>query len=167
MFHAAGAFDPAAGAELQEQVICYAREVISDGWPAMRRGTGSSVVDARVVAMDEAAEQLPVTGAKQAAAFEHWFALKPPTAEPLTSSSSAAFRRDRDLEELPDPLHRCPSEDDLRADCFLTSKATSHGLDHPWQHAQRVPRTEVNRLRRAYVSGTETERRNRQLAGKL
>jgi hypothetical protein len=75
MFHAAGPFDPAARAELEEQVICYAREVISDGWPAMRRGGGSSVVEARVAAMEEAAEQLPVTDAKQAAAFEHWFAL--------------------------------------------------------------------------------------------
>jgi Protein of unknown function (DUF4239) len=75
MFHAVGAFDPAARAELQEQVICYANEVISDGWPAMRRGGGSPVVDARVVALQEAAEKVPVTDAKQAAAFEHWFAL--------------------------------------------------------------------------------------------
>ena len=56
-------------------MICYAREVISDGWPAMREGGGSSVVDARVSAMEEAAEQIPVNDAKQAAAFEHWFAL--------------------------------------------------------------------------------------------
>jgi hypothetical protein len=75
MFHAAGPFEPAARTELQEQVICYAREVISDGWPAMQEGGGSTVVDARVVAMEEAAEQVPVTDAKQAAAFEHWFAL--------------------------------------------------------------------------------------------
>ena len=75
MFHAAGPFGPAARAELQEQMICYAREVISDGWPAMQRGGASSVVDARVVAMEEMAERVPVTGAKQAVAFEHWFAL--------------------------------------------------------------------------------------------
>jgi len=75
MFHAAGPFDPASRADLEKQVVCYAREVISDGWPAMQRGGRSSVVDARVVALEEAAEQLPVTGAKQAAAFEHWFAL--------------------------------------------------------------------------------------------
>jgi hypothetical protein len=56
-------------------MICYAREVISDGWPAMREGGGSSVVDARVSAMEESAEQIPVNDAKQAAAFEHWFAL--------------------------------------------------------------------------------------------
>ena len=75
MFHAAGPFGPAARVELQGQMICYAREVISDGWPAMREGGGSSVVDARVSAMEESAEQIPVNDAKQAAAFEHWFAL--------------------------------------------------------------------------------------------
>jgi hypothetical protein len=75
MFHAAGPFDRASRAELEGQMICYAREVISHGWPAMERGGGSSVVDARVVALEEAGEQVPVTGAKQAAAFDHWFAL--------------------------------------------------------------------------------------------
>jgi Protein of unknown function (DUF4239) len=75
MFHAAGPFEPAARADLEEQVICYAREVISDGWPAMQRGGGSSVVDARVAALEQAAEEVPVNDAKQAAAFEHWFAL--------------------------------------------------------------------------------------------
>ncbi len=75
MFHATGSFGPADRAELQGQMICYAREVISDGWPAMREGGGSSVVDARVSAMEEAAEQVAVNDAKQAAAFDHWFAL--------------------------------------------------------------------------------------------
>jgi hypothetical protein len=75
MFHAAVPFDPAARSVLQRQVICYAREVISDGWPAMQEGGGSSVVDARVAALEEAAERVPVDDAKQAAAFEHWFAL--------------------------------------------------------------------------------------------
>jgi hypothetical protein len=76
MFHAAGPFGPAARAELEGQMICYAREVISDGWPAMREdGGGSSVVDARVAAMEESAEEVPVNDAKQTAAFEHWFAL--------------------------------------------------------------------------------------------
>ena len=76
MFHAAGPFGPAARAESHRgKMICYAREVISDGWPAMREGEASSVVDARVSAMEESAEQISVTDAKQAAAFEHWFAL--------------------------------------------------------------------------------------------
>jgi hypothetical protein len=75
MFHAAGPFGPVAGAELERQMICYAREVISFGWPAMREGGGSPVVDARVAAMEQSAEEAPVDDAKQAAAFEHWFAL--------------------------------------------------------------------------------------------
>jgi hypothetical protein len=75
MFHADVPFGPAARAELQGQMICYAREVISDEWPAMREGGASSVVDASVSAMEESAEQIPVTDAKQAAAFEHWFTL--------------------------------------------------------------------------------------------
>src|SRR3954463_4261688 len=75
MFHAVGPFGPAVREELQGQVICYAREVISDGWPAMREGRASPVVDARVSAMETSAERLPVHGAKQTAAFEHWFAL--------------------------------------------------------------------------------------------
>jgi hypothetical protein len=75
MFHAAEPFGAAARAELQGHTICYAREVISDGWPAMREGGGSSVVDARVSAMEEAAFQIAVDDDKQAVAFEHWFAL--------------------------------------------------------------------------------------------
>jgi hypothetical protein len=75
MFHAVGLFSPAAHAELQGQMICYAREVISDEWPAMREGGASSVVDAGVSAMEEAVEQIPVNDAKQAAALEHWLAL--------------------------------------------------------------------------------------------
>jgi hypothetical protein len=75
MFHTVTAFGPADRAELQGQMICYAREVISDEWPAMRGGRGSSVVDARVSAMEEAGERIAVNGAKQTAAFEHWFAL--------------------------------------------------------------------------------------------
>ena len=75
MFHTVTPFGPADRAELQGQMICYAREVISDEWPAMREGGASSVVDASVSAMEESAEQIPVNDAKQAAAFEHWFAL--------------------------------------------------------------------------------------------
>jgi amino acid transporter len=74
MFQDVELFGPAAR-ELQEQMVCYAREVISYGWPAMREGRFSPVVDARVSAMEKSAEQIPVNDAKQAAAFEHWFAL--------------------------------------------------------------------------------------------
>ena len=75
MFHAAGPFNPEARALLQEQVVCYAREVISEGWPAMREGHGSPVVDARVTALERSAERIQVSGDKQLAAYDHWFAL--------------------------------------------------------------------------------------------
>jgi Protein of unknown function (DUF4239) len=75
MFHTARSFGPTDRAELEGQTICYAREVISDGWSVMREGGASTVVDDRVSAMEEAAEQVAVNDAKQAVAFEHWFAL--------------------------------------------------------------------------------------------
>jgi Protein of unknown function (DUF4239) len=75
MFHAVGPFSPETRARLQLQVICYAREVISRGWPAMREGKDSPVVDARVRALEETAERTPISGAKQLAAYEEWFAL--------------------------------------------------------------------------------------------
>jgi hypothetical protein len=75
MFHAVGPFGPEARAQLQGQVICYAREVISREWPAMREGNTSPVVDGRVRALEESAERIPVRGAKQLAAYEEWFAL--------------------------------------------------------------------------------------------
>jgi Protein of unknown function (DUF4239) len=75
MFHAVGPFSPETRARLQRQVICYAREVISRGWPAMREGKDSPVVDARVRALEETAERIPVSGVKQLAAYDQWFVL--------------------------------------------------------------------------------------------
>ena len=75
MFHAALPFKPTARARLQGQVICYAREVIAHEWPAMRDGKASSAVDARVTALEESASRLPIEGAKQHAAYDHWFTL--------------------------------------------------------------------------------------------
>jgi hypothetical protein len=75
MFHAVGPFSPKDRALLQGQVVCYAQEVISKGWPAMRDGRGSPAVDARVTALEESAEGIRVSGAKQLAAYDHWFAL--------------------------------------------------------------------------------------------
>jgi hypothetical protein len=105
MFHAASPFGPAARAELQGQTICYAREVISDGWPAMREGGGSSVVDARVSAMEDSAEQIPVNATPQAAAFEHWFSLN----EERRQGRPGPDRRSRRIGApgcLVDPDHR-------------------------------------------------------------
>jgi Protein of unknown function (DUF4239) len=75
MFHAALPFGPTTRAELQEQVICYAREVIADGWPTMREGEVSARVDARVTALEETAAAIALEGAKEEAAYERWFEL--------------------------------------------------------------------------------------------
>lgn len=75
MFHAAPPFGPAAAARLQGQVICYAREVIADEWPAMRDGKTSDVVDARVRNLEETASGITVEGEKQVAEYDHWLSL--------------------------------------------------------------------------------------------
>jgi Protein of unknown function (DUF4239) len=75
MFHATLPFSPAARDRLQGQVICYAREVIDQEWPAMRDGETSPAVDARVTALEESAAGIALKGDKQLAAYDHWFAL--------------------------------------------------------------------------------------------
>jgi Protein of unknown function (DUF4239) len=75
MFHATLPFGPTVRAQLQGQVICYAREVIDHEWPAMREGNTSPAVDARVTALEESAAGIALEGDKQLAAYDHWFAL--------------------------------------------------------------------------------------------
>jgi Protein of unknown function (DUF4239) len=75
MFHAALPFEQRVRAQLQGQVICYAREVISSEWPAMRDGNASQLVDDRVTALEESAARIALEGDKQHAAYDHWFAL--------------------------------------------------------------------------------------------
>lgn len=75
MFHAALLFDSPVRERLQAQVVCYAREVIADEWPAMRKGKTSDVVDARVRALEEAGAGIALEGEKQLAAYEHWFSV--------------------------------------------------------------------------------------------
>ena len=75
MFHAARLFGPKAGPQLEGQVICYAREVISDEWPTMRKGKPSPIVEARVNALEEGAERSPATGSNHTAALDQWLAL--------------------------------------------------------------------------------------------
>src|SRR5262245_47968884 len=55
MFYTAIPFSPTERARIQTQVVCYAREVIADEWPAMRDGTSSPVVDQRVRTLEATA----------------------------------------------------------------------------------------------------------------
>jgi hypothetical protein len=75
MFHAARLFGPEAGANLQGHVVCYAREVISDGWRTTRKGKPSTIVEARVTALEKGAEDAAATGSTRAAALDQWFTL--------------------------------------------------------------------------------------------
>ena len=75
MFHTANSFAPTERDRLQAQVVCYAREVIADEWPSMRDGRTSSVVDARVTAVEATASGIALEGDKQAAEYEHWLSL--------------------------------------------------------------------------------------------
>jgi hypothetical protein len=75
MFHLAKRFSRSTGAQLEGQLICYAREVISTSWPAMRQGMESPVVESRVTALEETAERAPVRNDRERAAYDHWFTL--------------------------------------------------------------------------------------------
>jgi hypothetical protein len=75
MFHAARLFGPKAGPELQGQVICYAREVITDGWRTTREGKPSPTVEARVTALEKGAEDAAATGSNDTAALDQWLTL--------------------------------------------------------------------------------------------
>ena len=75
MFHAADAFSPTVRDRLQRQVVCYAREVISKEWPTMQHGEPSPAVEARITAMERSADQLPLAGGEQTAAYDHWLGL--------------------------------------------------------------------------------------------
>lgn len=75
MFHAAVPFNPTVRTRLQGDVVCYAREVVADEWPAMREGRSSPVVNARVTAMEVAAARADLETEREVSAYEHWLAL--------------------------------------------------------------------------------------------
>ena len=69
MFHAVQPLSSRPRNQLQRQVICYAREVISKEWPAMRDEKTSPAVEARITAMEIDAEK---AGSRQSAVYEEW-----------------------------------------------------------------------------------------------
>ena len=69
MFHAAQPLSSKTRTQLQGQVICYARDVISKEWPAMREGKTNSAVEARITAMEDDAER---AGSQQSAFYQEW-----------------------------------------------------------------------------------------------
>jgi hypothetical protein len=75
MFHLAKQFSPQTRGQLESQVICYAREVISKEWPAMRQGKVSPAVEGRITGLEQSVERLPARTEGQRAAYDHWFTL--------------------------------------------------------------------------------------------
>jgi hypothetical protein len=75
LFHTAGFFPAATRADLQGQLVCYARGVISLEWPAMKRGDASAAVAARVRAIETtfATGPLAASDERTSAAYGAWF----------------------------------------------------------------------------------------------
>jgi negative regulator of sigma E activity len=71
MFHAVQPLSAKTRNLLQGQVICYARDVISKEWPAMRDGDTSRAVEARITAMEVDAEK---AASEHSAVYEQWSA---------------------------------------------------------------------------------------------
>jgi hypothetical protein len=66
-------FDEVDSTALQGEVVCYARAVVEDEWPAMQRGSDSDRVQGWVDAMDGTMREASVGDQKQVEALAHWF----------------------------------------------------------------------------------------------
>jgi hypothetical protein len=66
-------FDDEYSGTLHGQIICYARAVVHDEWPAMQRGDESADVQEWVDEMDATMLAMPVDDPKQVEALAHWF----------------------------------------------------------------------------------------------
>lgn len=72
LFRESALFSPQVHDALQGELIYYARSVIDDEWPAMRRQRTSPLVDRWLANLDSTVARAPITGDKQAAEFSHW-----------------------------------------------------------------------------------------------
>jgi multisubunit Na+/H+ antiporter MnhB subunit len=72
-FRTARLFAPEGRDDIQGELICYARAVIHDEWPAMRRGHESPLVLGWIADIERTIDGIDVRGAKQAVAYDHWF----------------------------------------------------------------------------------------------
>jgi Protein of unknown function (DUF4239) len=67
-------FPQPAQSQLQGDLVCYARAVISDEWPRMAAGGDASpIVDGWVVKMDQHLQAMPVQTNKEIETFNTWF----------------------------------------------------------------------------------------------
>ena len=66
-------FDDADRTALQGEVLCYARAVVTEEWPAMQHKSESTRVQGWVDAMDDRVRTASVSDQKQVEALAHWF----------------------------------------------------------------------------------------------
>jgi hypothetical protein len=66
-------FEESDSTALQGEVLCNARAVVDDEWPAMQRGSESARVQGWVDAMDDTMREASVGDQKQVEALAHWF----------------------------------------------------------------------------------------------
>jgi hypothetical protein len=72
-FEIASLFTPADRANVQGQLMCYARGVINDEWPLMAKGKRSSLVDAWVHTIETTVDKATVESAKQETGIDKFF----------------------------------------------------------------------------------------------
>jgi hypothetical protein len=72
----AGAFESPSSDRLQGDLVCYARAVTEDEWPAMRKGQSSELVQSWIDKMGHEFEMTEPRGARQETAYAQWFDLQ-------------------------------------------------------------------------------------------
>jgi hypothetical protein len=73
LFHTAEFFGPAARDDLQRDLVCYGRAVISDEWPAMRHNRRSPLVDGWVSRVERRFQRVSGNTETVGAAIQNWF----------------------------------------------------------------------------------------------
>lgn len=64
---------PSATADLRSQLICYARAVVYQEWPAMRRGKSSPTVEHWTTSLKQTIDRVPVDDDREEVGFDEWF----------------------------------------------------------------------------------------------
>jgi hypothetical protein len=72
LYLTAEGFSSATTAALQHDLICYARSVVKDDWPAMSRNTSSPVTDAAVQRLQGYVDRIATVGNNQAASYRQF-----------------------------------------------------------------------------------------------
>src|SRR6185312_12448575 len=69
----ADVFQPPAGDRLHDGLVCYARAVVEDEWPAMRQGRSSDLVQSWIDKLGQQSAIAEPHGAREETAYAQWF----------------------------------------------------------------------------------------------